>query len=104
MGSVLVLNRPKQEADLANRAQGALGKKLPIADRLREAPLVTVKWVAARLRMATAGHVNDRLYGGARERWREMAGVNNTKNCPRSEKRNCGSPSEFHRLRPASAP
>ncbi len=66
MGSVLVLNRPKQEADLANRAQGALGKKLPIADRLREAPLVTVKWVAARLRMATAGYVNDRLY-----RWRQ---------------------------------
>ncbi len=54
-----------QEADLANRAQGALGK-VPIAGRLRETPLVTVKWVAARLGMATAGYVNDRLY-----RWRQ---------------------------------
>ncbi|MEK7685505.1 MAG: transposase [Verrucomicrobiota bacterium] len=54
-----------QEADLAKRAKGDLGK-VQIAGRLREETLVTVKWIAARLEMGTAGYVNNRLY-----RWRK---------------------------------
>lgn len=54
-----------QEADLAKRAKGDLGK-VAIAGRLREETLVTVKWIAGRLNMGTAGYVNNRLY-----RWRK---------------------------------
>jgi hypothetical protein len=54
-----------QEADLAKRAKGDLDK-VKIAARLREETLVTVKWIAARLGMGTAGYVNNRLY-----RWRK---------------------------------
>ena len=54
-----------QEADLAKRAKGDLGK-VRIAGRLREETLVTVKWIAERLKMGTAGYVNNRLY-----RWRK---------------------------------
>jgi len=53
------------EADLAKRAKGDLGK-VKIAGRLREETLMTVKWIAARLGMGTAGYVNNRLY-----RWRK---------------------------------
>jgi REP element-mobilizing transposase RayT len=53
-----------KESDLAERAKGDLGK-VEIAGRLREETLVTVKWIAARLGMGTAGYVNNRLY-----RWR----------------------------------
>ena len=56
-----------QETDLAKRAKGNLGK-VRIAGRLRAETLVTVKWIAARLRMGTASYVNNRLY-----RWRKGA-------------------------------
>jgi len=52
-------------ADLEQRAKGDLGK-VKIAGRLREETLVTVKWIAERLKMGTAGYVNNRLY-----RWRK---------------------------------
>jgi REP element-mobilizing transposase RayT len=58
-------SRRWQEADLTKRAKGDLGK-VQIAGRLREETLVTVKWIAARLGMGTAGYVNNRLY-----RWRK---------------------------------
>ena len=54
-----------QEADLAKRAKGDLGK-VKIAARLRSETMVTVKWIAARLGMGTASYVNNRLY-----RWRK---------------------------------
>ena len=54
-----------QETDLVKRAKGDLGK-VRIAGRLRAETLVTVKWIAARLGMGTAGYVNNRLY-----RWRK---------------------------------
>jgi hypothetical protein len=50
---------------LRKRAKGDLGK-VQIASRLREETLVTVKWIAERLSMGTAGYVNNRLY-----RWRK---------------------------------
>ena len=50
-----------READLAKRAKGDPGK-VKIAGRLREETLVTVKWIAQRLGMGTAGYVNNRLY------------------------------------------
>ena len=59
------LQRRWQEADLAKRANGNLGK-VQIAGRLREEMLVTVQWIAARMGMGTAGYVNNRLY-----RWRK---------------------------------
>ena len=58
-------SRRWKESDLAERAKGDLGK-VKIAARLREETLVTVKWIAARLEMGTAGYVNNRLY-----RWRK---------------------------------
>ena len=54
-----------RETDLRKRAKGDLGK-VQIASRLREETLVTVKWIAERLSMGTAGYVNNRLY-----RWRK---------------------------------
>lgn len=57
--------RQWQEADLTKRAKGDIGKVL-IAGRLRAETVVTVKWIAARLAMGTAGYVNNRLY-----RWRK---------------------------------
>jgi putative transposase len=52
-------------ADLAKRAKGDPAK-VKIAGRLREETMVTVKWIAERMRMGTAGYLNNRLY-----RWRE---------------------------------
>jgi len=40
--------------------------KIRIAGRLREETVVTVKWIAERLKMGTAGYVNNRLH-----RWRK---------------------------------
>ena len=54
-----------KESDLANRAKGDVAK-VKIAARLRGETLVTVKWIAVRLSMGTAGYVNNRLY-----RWRK---------------------------------
>jgi len=54
-----------KEGDLAKRTKGDVGK-VKIAGRLREETLVTVKWIAERLKMGTAGYVNNRLY-----RWRQ---------------------------------
>jgi REP element-mobilizing transposase RayT len=53
------------ETDVAKRAKGDVGK-VKIAGRLRAETLVTVKWIAERLHMGTAGYVNNRLY-----RWRK---------------------------------
>lgn len=59
------LKRSKwSEEDLARRAKGDR-VKVRVAARLREETLVRVKWIAKRLRMGTAGYVNNRLY-----RWR----------------------------------
>ena len=54
-------SRRWKESDLLKRAKGDLGK-VKIAARLREETLVTVKWIATRLGMGTAGYVNNRLY------------------------------------------
>lgn len=54
-----------KEADLSKRAKGDL-VKVRMAARLREETMVTVKWIAERLGMGTAGYVNNRLY-----RWRK---------------------------------
>ena len=54
-----------QETELAKRPKGDLGK-VKIAGRLRAETVMTVKWIAARLQMGTAGYVNNRLY-----RWRK---------------------------------
>ena len=51
--------------DLEQGAKSDLGK-VKMAARLREEPLMTVKWIAERLRLRTAGYVNNRLY-----RWRQ---------------------------------
>jgi REP element-mobilizing transposase RayT len=64
-GSGYLKTRRWRESDLAKRAKGDLGK-VQIAGRLRVETLVTVKWIAARLGMGTAGYVNNRLY-----RWRK---------------------------------
>ena len=53
------------EADLDERAKGDR-VKIELAARLRRDTLVTVKWIADRLRMGSVGYVNNRLY-----RWRK---------------------------------
>ena len=53
------------ETDLEQRAKGDQ-IEVAIAVRLRADTLVSVKWIAARLHMGTAGYVNNRLY-----RWRK---------------------------------
>ncbi len=53
------------ESELAKRAKGDL-IKVEMAGRLRTETMVTVKWIAERLQMGTAGYVNNRLY-----RWRK---------------------------------
>ncbi len=53
------------EADLKQHAKGDR-VKVDLAARLRKDTLVTVKWIASRLHMGTAGYVNNRLY-----RWRK---------------------------------
>ncbi len=60
-----------EEGDLATRAKGDL-EKVAIAGRLREETVVTVRWIATRLKMGTVGHVTNRLY-----RWRKgtLAGI-----------------------------
>jgi hypothetical protein len=45
-----------READLGRRAKGAL------AARLRAETVMTVKWIAERLRMGTPGHASHLLY------------------------------------------
>ena len=57
--------RKWDEAEQAARAKGDL-IKVKLAARLREETLMTVKWITGRLRMGTAGYVNNRLY-----RWRK---------------------------------
>jgi hypothetical protein len=54
-----------KENDLAKRAKGD-PVKVRLAGRLREETMVTVKWIAMRLEMGTAGYVNNRL-----SRWRK---------------------------------
>ena len=54
-----------KENDLAKRAKGD-PVKVRLAGRLREETMVTVKWIAKRLGMGTAGYVNNRLF-----RWRK---------------------------------
>lgn len=50
-----------REGDLGLRAKGDPGK-LAIAVRLRRETVMTVKWIAERLRMGTSGYVNHLLY------------------------------------------
>ena len=50
-----------READLARRAKGDPGK-VALAARLRVETVMTVKWIAARLRMGASGYVNHLLY------------------------------------------
>jgi hypothetical protein len=57
--------RKWDEAQLGKRAKGDLGK-VALAAKLRAETVVTVAWIAARLKMGTAGYVNNRLY-----RWRK---------------------------------
>jgi putative transposase len=57
--------RKWREAELAKRTKGDPAK-VAIAGRLREETTVTVAWIAERLKMGTAGYVNNRLY-----RWRK---------------------------------
>jgi putative transposase len=54
-----------REAELAKRAKGDR-VKVALAGRLRAETTVTVQWIADRLRMGTAGYLNNRLY-----RWRK---------------------------------
>jgi putative transposase len=54
-----------KESELEQRAKGDR-EKVAIAACLRRETEVTVKWIAERLRMGTAGYVNNRLY-----RWRK---------------------------------
>ena len=54
-----------KEEDLVGRAKGDFGK-VRMAARLRQETMVTVKWIANRLGMGSAGYVNNRLY-----RWRK---------------------------------
>ena len=62
------LKRRKWRAgDLAARAKGDLSK-VAIAARVRAETVVTVKWIAERLGMGTAGYLNNRLH-----RWRQGA-------------------------------
>lgn len=53
------------ESELGKRAKGDRGK-VAIAGRLRAETVMTVKWIAERLQMGTAGYLNNRLY-----RWRK---------------------------------
>ncbi|MBM4205492.1 MAG: transposase [Gammaproteobacteria bacterium] len=53
------------EAELAKRAKGDL-RKVAIAGRLREETMVSVVWIAERLKLGTASYLNNRLY-----RWRK---------------------------------
>ena len=55
----------KGEDELPKRAKGDL-IKVKLAARLREETVMTVSWIAARLKMGTSGYVNNRLY-----RWRK---------------------------------
>ncbi len=47
----------------------AASGKVALAGRLRAEPVVLVSWIAARLRLGTAGYVNHLLY-----RWRQRHG------------------------------
>jgi REP element-mobilizing transposase RayT len=49
------------EAELARRRKGDRAK-VALAARLRAETTMTVKWIAARLAMGTAAHLNNRLY------------------------------------------
>ena len=50
-----------KESELERRAKGD-AEKLAVAMRLRKETAVTMKWIAARLRMGTPSHVNHLLY------------------------------------------
>jgi hypothetical protein len=50
-----------READLGRRAKGD-ADKVALAAQLRAETVMTVKWIAERLRMGTPGHVNHLLY------------------------------------------
>jgi hypothetical protein len=54
-----------KESDVERRAKGDR-VKIALAMCPRRETLVTVKWIAARLHLGTAGYVNNRLY-----RWRK---------------------------------
>jgi hypothetical protein len=54
-----------RRSELAKRAKGDR-LKIRVASRLRAETTLTVKWIAERLAMGTAGYVNNRLY-----RWRQ---------------------------------
>ncbi|MBI2926100.1 MAG: transposase [Verrucomicrobia bacterium] len=53
--------RKLKESDLPAPPKGDL-RKVAIAQRLREETMVTVKWIAGRLRMGSVAYVNNRLY------------------------------------------
>lgn len=63
--AVELKRRRWNEETLATRAKGDPGK-VAMAARLRAETDVTVAWLAERLKMGTAGYVNNRLY-----RWRK---------------------------------
>lgn len=56
-----LVRRRWTEKHLEERAKGDR-VKVDIAGRLRRETMVTVKWIAARLRMGTPGYLNNRLY------------------------------------------
>lgn len=60
-----LIRRRWTEATLAQRAKGDVGK-LKMAGRLRQETLVTVNWIARRLRMGSVANVNTLLY-----QWRQ---------------------------------
>lgn len=49
------------EADLSRRMKGDLAK-VRVAQRLREETMVTLGWIAERLKMGSVGHLTNRLY------------------------------------------
>jgi len=51
-----------------------------MAGRLRAETVVTVKWIAVRLRVGTASYVNNRLYRLRKGMLTATARVNKTKN------------------------
>ena len=52
----------RREEDLSRRAKGDAAK-VTLAIRLRKETVMTVKWIAQRLKMGTPGYVNHLLYG-----------------------------------------
>ena len=71
--------RRRDETELAARAKGDVSK-VKLAARLRQETLVAVKWIAERLRMGSAGYVNNRLYCWRQGTLTGKPRVNETKN------------------------